>query len=213
MNIRLFGYLTNILVLGMLLSCQPKEAATEGGATTASSSSAGNIVFIRVDSLTSQYTSLSEKTKALEARAIDADKGQNERVAAFQRDVQNYQRRANSGQMSPKDMGNEQERLAGREQGLMQEAERLRQELQLEQMKLSAEFEENLMNVLEEIQEEFNYDYILSYGNGSGVLMVNGKNDITPEVAKRLNKIPMDGEMDSAKSTPKDSTSTPAAEQ
>mgnify|MGYP001090513329 CR=1 FL=1 len=213
MNIRLFGYLTNILVLGMLLSCQPKEAATEGGATTASSSSAGNIVFIRVDSLTSQYTSLSEKTKALEARAIDADKGQNERVAAFQRDVQNYQRRANSGQMSPKDMGNEQERLAGREQGLMQEAERLRQELQLEQMKLSAEFEENLMNVLEEVQAEFNYDYILSYGNGSGVLMVNGKNDITPEVAKRLNKIPMDGEMDSAKSTPKDSTSTPAAEQ
>ena len=212
MNIRLFGYLTNILVLGMLLSCQPKEAATEGGTTT-TSSSAGNIVFIRVDSLTSQYTSLSEKTKALEARAIDADKGQNERVAAFQRDVQNYQRRANSGQMSPKDMGNEQERLACREQGLMQEAERLRQELQLEQMKLSAEFEENLMNVLEEIQGEFNYDYILSYGNGSGVLMVNDKNDITPEVAKRLNKIPMDGEMDSAKSTPKDSTSTPAAEQ
>lgn len=212
MNIRLFGYFTSIIALGMLLSCQPKDAATEGATTTANSSK-GNIVFIRVDSLTSQYTSLREKTKALEARAMDADKGQNERVAAFQRDVQNYQRRANSGQMSPKDMGNEQERLAGREQGLMQEAERLRQELQLEQMKLSAEFEENLMNVLEEIQGEFNYDYILSYGNGSGVLMVSDKNDITPEVAKRLNKIPMDGQMDSATATPKDSTSTPAAEQ
>ena len=212
MNIRLFGYLTSIIVIGTLLSCQPKETATEGGATTASSS-AGNIVFIRLDSLTSQYTSLSEKTKALETRAIEADKGQNERVAAFQRDVQNYQRRANSGQMSPKDMGNEQERLAGREQGLMQEAERLRQELQLEQMKLSAEFEENLMKVLEEIQNEFNYDYILSYGNGTGVLMVNDRNDITPEVAKRLNKIPMDGEMDSATPMEADTTPAPAAEQ
>jgi outer membrane protein len=211
MNIRLFGYFTSIIALGMLLSCQPKDAATEGATTTANSST-GNIVFIRVDSLTSQYASLSEKTKALEARAMDADKGQNERVAAFQRDVQNYQRRANSGQMSPKDMGNEQERLAGREQALMQEADRLRQELQLEQMKLSAEFEENLMNVLEEIQGEFNYDYILSYGNGSGVLMVNDKNDITAEVAKRLNKIPMDGQMDSATAAPKDSTSAPAAE-
>lgn len=212
MNIRLFGYLTSIITLGMLLSCQPKEAATEGGTTT-TSSAAGNIVFIRVDSLTSQYASLSEKTKALEARAMDADKGQNERVAAFQRDVQNYQRRANSGQMSPKDMGNEQERLAGREQALMQEADRLRQELQMEQMKLSAEFEENLMNVLEEIQAEFNYDYILSYGNGSGVLIVSDKNDITPEVAKRLNKIPMDGEMDSAKPIKMDEDSVPAAEQ
>lgn len=212
MNIRLFGYLTSIITLGMLLSCQPKEAATEGGTTT-TSSAAGNIVFIRVDSLTSQYASLSEKTKALEARAMDADKGQNERVAAFQRDVQNYQRRANSGQMSPKDMGNEQERLAGREQALMQEADRLRQELQMEQMKLSAEFEENLMNVLKEIQAEFNYDYILSYGNGSGVLIVSDKNDITPEVAKRLNKIPMDGEMDSAKPIKMDEDSVPAAEQ
>lgn len=212
MNIRLFGYLTSIIALGTLLSCQPKEAATEAGANTGSSS-AGNIVFIRLDSLTNQYTSLNEKTKALEARAIEADKGQNERVAAFQRDVQNYQRRANSGQMSPKDMGNEQERLAGREQGLMQEAERLRQELQLEQMKLSAEFEENLMKVLEEIQNEFNYDYILSYGNGTGVLMVNDRNDITPEVAKRLNKIPMDGEMDSAMPMDADTTPAPAAEQ
>ncbi len=212
MNIRLFGYFTSIIVLGTLLSCQPKDAATEGGTTTASSS-VGNIVFIRLDSLTSQYTSLSEKTKALEARAIEADKGQNERVTAFQRDVQNYQSRANSGQMSPKNMGIEQERLAGREQALMQEADRLRQELQMEQMKLSAEFEENLMKILGEIQEEFKYDYILSYGNGTGVLMVNDKNDITPEVAKRLNKVPMDGQMDSAKSTSKDSTSTPAAEQ
>jgi outer membrane protein len=196
----------------MLLSCQPKDAATEGG-TTSASSNAGNIVFIRLDSLTSQYSSLSEKTKALEARAIEADKGQNERVTAFQRDVQNYQRRANSGQMSPKDMGTEQERLAGREQGLMQEADRLRQELQMEQMKLSAEFEENLMKILEEIQEEFNYDYILSYGNGTGVLMVNDRNDITPEVAKRLNKIPMDGEMDSKESVPAEGDATPAAEQ
>ena len=212
MNIRLFGYLTSIIALGTLLSCQPKEAATEGGANTGSSS-AGNIVFIRLDSLTNQYTSLNEKTKALEARAIEADKGQNERVAAFQRDVQNYQRRANSGQMSPKDMGTEQERLAGREQGLMQEAERLRQELQLEQMKLSAEFEENLMKVLEEIQAEFNYDYILSYGNGTGVLMVSDKNDITPEVAKRLNKIPMDGEMDSAPPVPAEGETLPATEE
>lgn len=194
MNIRLLGYMTGIIALGAMLSCQPQSTGEEGGSVN--NGTAGNIVFIRLDSLTTQYTSLSEKTKALEARAMEADKGQNERVNAFQRDVQNFQSRANSGRMSPKDMGNEQERLAGREQALMQEAERLRQELQLEQMKLSAEFEENLLKVLDEVQDEFEYDYILSYGNGTGVLMVNDKHDITPEVAKRLNLVPMDGQMD-----------------
>lgn len=202
MNIRLLGYITGIIALGALMSCQPQSTAAEGG--NAGSTTAGNIVFIRLDSLTSQYTSLSEKTKVLETRAIEADKGQNERVNAFQRDVQNFQSRAGSGRMSPKDIGIEQERLGGREQALMQEAERLRQELQLEQMKLSAEFEENLLKVLDDIQAEFNYDYILSYGNGTGVLMVNDKNDITPEVAKRLNKIPMDGKMDAEVEVPEE---------
>eukprot|EP00903_Cladosiphon_okamuranus_P000452 g450.t1 len=94
--------------------------------------------------------------------------------------------------MSPKQMGIEQERLAGREQGLMQEAERTRQELQLEQLRLQAELEENLLKVLEEIQDEMNYDYILSKAPGSGLLMVNDANDITAEVVKRINLIPID---------------------
>ncbi|MEL6832586.1 MAG: OmpH family outer membrane protein [Bacteroidota bacterium] len=198
MNFRLFGSMIGMMVLATLLSCQPQtdSAASSGEATAAATT--GKIVFIRIDSLTSQYEALKEKTQELETRASDAEQSQNERVAAFQRDAQNFQRRANSGQMSPKQMGVEQERLAGREQALLQEAERLRQELQFEQLKLTAEFEENLLNVLEGIQEEFNYDYILSKAPGSGVLMVNDANDITAEVVKRINLIPMDGESDAA---------------
>ena len=192
MNIRLLSYLVAGCVMSVLVSCESGNNTAETAADP--STEMGNIVFIRVDSLTAQYTSLSEKTKALEARAVEADKAQNERIAAFQRDVQNFQRRAPN--MAPKNAGIEQERLAGREQALMQQAEQLRQELQLEQLRMSAEFEENLLKVLEEIQDEKNYDYILSYGNGSGVLMVNDKNDITAEVVTRLNNIPMDGKMD-----------------
>jgi outer membrane protein len=192
MNIRLFSYLISIVALGALLSCQPTNTSTEADTTT--QTGPGSTVFIRVDSLTAQYTSLSEKTGALEARAMEADKSQNERITAFQRDVQNFQQRAPN--MAPKNAGIEQERLAGREQALMQQAEQLRQELQLEQMRLSAEFEENLMKILDEIQAEKNYDYIMSYGNGTGILIANDRHDITAEVVKRLNKVPMDGKMD-----------------
>ena len=189
-----------MVVLATLLSCQPQTDSAESSGETSATATTGKIVFIRIDSLTSQYEALKEKTQELETRAADADRSQNERVAAFQRDAQNFQRRANSGQMSPKQMGVEQERLAGREQALLQEAERLRQELQYEQLTLTAEFEENLLTVLEEIQAEFNYDYILSKAPGSGVLMVNDANDITAEVVKRINLIPMDGESNAAAS-------------
>ena len=194
MNFRLFGSMIGMVVLATLLSCQPKTDAAATSEDTAATT--GKIVFIRIDSLTSQYEALQEKSKELETRTLEAEKSQGERVAAFQRDAQNFQRRANSGQMSPKQVGAEQERLAGREQAILQETERLRQELQFEQLKLTAEFEENLLKVLEEIQAEFNYDYILSKAPGSGVLMVNDANDITAEVVKRINLIPMDGEMD-----------------
>lgn len=213
MNIRLFGWMIGLVVAASLVSCQPQESANASEGTSTASATTGKIVYIRVDTLTNQYTALQEKTQALEARAVAADQAQNERVVAFQRDAQSFQRRANSGQMSPKQMGVEQERLAGREQTLMQDAERTRQELQLEQLKLSAEFEENLLNVLEAIQAEFNYDYILSYGPGTGVLMVNDANDITGEVLKRINAIPMDGELDANKAeATEESEEAPAGE-
>lgn len=212
MNIRLFGWMIGLVLTASLLSCQPKESAGTADTTTASATT-GKIVYIRVDTLANQYESLQDMTRELEARAVAADQAQNERVVAFQRDAQSFQRRANSGQMSPKQMGVEQERLAGREQALMQDAERTRQELQLEQLKLQAEFEENLMAVLNAVQDEFNYDYILSYGPGTGVLMVNDANDITGEVVKRINAIPMDGELDANKSDDAtDSEEAPAAE-
>lgn len=195
MTIRLFLNIITLALVGSLFSCQ-QNAPAETTATEANAGS-GNIVFIRLDSLTSQYKALSEKNDVLQTRVLDAEKRQGERIATLQRDMQSFQRRANSGRMAPKDIGAEQEVLAGREQALMQENERIRQELQIEQLKLSAEFEENLLNVLEEIQAEKNYDYILSYGAGTGVLMVNDANDITPEVVSRLNKIPMDGELES----------------
>lgn len=196
MNIRLSVFA--VAVFALLASCNktaPAETTTDAAATTAVQ---GSVVYIRLDSLSNQYTAFKDMMSALETKANAADQGQNQRVASFQRDVQNLQRRANSGQMAPKEIGTEQERLAGREQALMQEADRLRQELQLEQLKIMGEFEENLQAILEEVQKEFKYDYILSYGAGTGVLMAAEELDITPEVAKRLNKIPMDGKMKEA---------------
>lgn len=199
MNIRLSVFA--VAIFALLASCNktaPAETTTDAAETTAVQ---GSVVYIRLDSLSNQYTAFKDMMSALETKASAADQGQNQRVASFQRDVQNLQRRANSGQMAPKEIGTEQERLAGREQALMQEADRLRQELQLEQLKIMGEFEENLQAVLEEVQKEFKYDYILSYGAGTGVLMAAEELDITPEVAKRLNNIPMDGKMKEAVTT------------
>lgn len=199
MNIRsLFSIITlSLLTLAVLNSC-------EGTASTASDTSnvvtaKSSIVFIRLDSISNQYSAFKAKLDELEAKKSLAEKAHGDRVTAFQKDLANLQRRAQSGQMAPKQIGQEQERLAGREQTLMQDAQRISQELELEHYQLLGEFEENLKNVLDEVQAESNYDYILSYGAGTGVLIANNAHDISEEVSKRLNVIPMDGELDSNK--------------
>ncbi|RME95510.1 MAG: OmpH family outer membrane protein [Bacteroidetes bacterium] len=194
MNRQFFVGMVAVLVLTLtsLTACQ--QGGDPGVAT--SNSTSNNIVFIRLDSITKQYTALATKLEALEAKVTQMDAAQQERAQALQRDIQSFQRRAQSGRMAPKNIGIEEERLAGRQQALMQEAEQARQELQLEQLKLEAEFSENVKKVLREIQAEFNYDYILNYGGNSAVAMVNEAYDITPEVVKRINLIPMDGQFD-----------------
>lgn len=195
MTNRFFYSLFVLLVLVVMGTTACQQSGGDSTDASANSTS-GNIVFIRLDSITQQYTALADKLKELEAKAIEMESAQNERAQAFQRDLQSFQRRAQSGQMAPKDIGREEERLGGRQQALMQDAEKARQELQLEQLKLEAEFSENIKKVLKEVQAEFGYDYILNYGGNSGVAMVNDKHDITPEVVSRINLIPVDGVFD-----------------
>lgn len=181
------------LVFAGFSSCQQAAPANNTNSSTTTSTN-NNIVFIKLDSITVQYTALKTKLENLEGRLAEAESTHGQRVAAFQKDLQSLQRRANSGQMSPKQIGQEQERLAGREQTLMQETERIRQEFQLEQLTLMSAFEKNLKKVLDDVQAEFKYDYILNYSAATGVLMANDAHDITPEITQRLNTMTLDME-------------------
>lgn len=195
MSLRLIFQLAGILFIGALsfTACQPAasgDAADSSG--TSASASNGMIVFVRQDSVIEHYDALTEKLEALEGKYSVLEEEQQGRIAAFQRDVQNLQQRAQGGNMAPKTLQNEQERLAIREQQLMQDMERVRQESQMEQLALMQVFQDNVKQVLQEIQDENNYDYILNYGAGTGVLMVNDALDITDDVSERLNKLPME---------------------
>ena len=54
--------------------------------------------------------------------------------------------------------------------------------------RINKELRTTLKELLSRIREEQGYDYILQYGQGSNVLMVNPALDITPMVLTELNK-------------------------
>ena len=70
----------------------------------------------------------------------------------------------------------------------MHDQQQISQELMQETQELQLELEQKLQEILDGLQAERNYDYILNYGPGTGVLMVNDSLDITNIVLERLNR-------------------------
>ena len=59
----------------------------------------------------------------------------------------------------------------------------------LAELQLLDELEKKVKDILKEIQAEKGYAYILNYGPGTGVLMVDDKLDITALALERLNAV------------------------
>ena len=110
-------------------------------------------------------------------------------MAGLQSEMELIQNKIQRGEMTPKMIQNEQQRLGGKEQQIMQQRDIALASIQEDQMKLQQQFGERVKNILEEIQKEKGYDYILNEGGGGGVLVARDSYDITPEVRKRLNAL------------------------
>jgi Skp family chaperone for outer membrane proteins len=151
-----------------------------------------SIVFIKVDSLQAGYTLVADELSRLEANFTEAEKNHQARVAAFQQEVKQLQNQMQQGLLAPNKVQTEQQRMARKEQEIMQQRDLALASIQEDQMQMQERFSERVKEVLEQLQEENGYDFILSQGQGSSVLITNDTYDITPLVLGRLNEAARD---------------------
>ncbi len=168
---------------------QPTATTTGAADTTGTSPTQGQIVFVESDTVLARYEAFAGKLSSLEGRLAQAEQTHQQRVRSLEREVQQVQQRMQQGLLSANQIAGEQERIARREQEILQQRDRVVRELQQAQLELNEELQDNVKRVLEELQKEKGYAYILSYGPGTGVLMADSTLDITEEVLARLNAI------------------------
>lgn len=144
------------------------------------------IVFLNSDSLLSEYNYFNSLKKKLETKQDSIDKSLNIKAKLLETDVERYQQRAAG--MSPEQRAQEEERLMGRQQNLMQLKQSMLEELQMEESVMNDSIHDNLTRFLREYNKEKKYLYILGYQRGSGILLANDSLDITKEVLEGLNK-------------------------
>ncbi len=148
-----------------------------------------SVVFVREDTLLSQFTDFRQKMDALNTKKEQADASLKSRGRALEKEVMGIQQKIQQGLLAPNQIAGEEQRIGQKQQALMQESERLGQEILEETQKLNNELQEKVKAVLEAVRTEKGYDFILNYGPGTGVLMVNDSLDITPLVLEKLNQV------------------------
>lgn len=167
-------------------NCAPRQSGSQG--TAEAQETGPKIVFINTDTLLANYEYMNLRQEEFGQREAKADAELKARGRALEKEFLAAQDKIQKGLLAPNQIAVEEQRLGQKQQALAAEQERMTRELMAEGQKLQEELNKTIKDLLAEIRKEKGYDYILSYGPGTGVLMVNDSLDITPMVLERLNK-------------------------
>ncbi len=179
-NIVLFAGLAICLILLLL---QKSDVTTDNKPI-----SGLNIAFIDSDTLMSHYDLFQDVKTELEAETLKLRQDLEKREKSLQSQFQSYQSRVQAGTISYDDARKTEENLARQQQELITLGEDYTNQISLKEYEMSVRVFDSLKVVLELINENQQYDFILGYTPGAGILYANPALEITEMVVGILNE-------------------------
>ncbi|REJ83711.1 MAG: OmpH family outer membrane protein [Bacteroidetes bacterium] len=148
--------------------------------------SPGGIVYVNSDSLLEQYEYFKKQKSDFENRQSRIRNELKSESDKLQRDVELYHQQAIG--MTDFQKQQKEEEFVMRQQKLMDRKDQLLDQLDEEQARSSEELFTRLNNYLNKYNQDKNYQFILGYQKGGGILYANDSLDITKTVVEGLNK-------------------------
>ena len=149
---------------------------------------AGDIVYLRLDTLMMQYDMYSDLQSAFEAKAQNVDSELNKKARKLESDIKNFENSINKGLLTRSAAEQQNNSLQQRQANLQNEAAQKQQELAEESQVLLNQVMYAIQTYLEEYNKEHNFAAILTTTASSNVVMVGAPAlDITQEIVEGLN--------------------------
>ncbi len=149
---------------------------------------AGDIVYLRLDTLMMQYDMYSDLQSAFEAKAQTVDSDLNKKARKLESDIKNFENQINKGLLTRSAAEQQNNSLQQRQVNLNNEAAQKQQELAEESQVLMNQVMYAIKTYLEQYNEEHNFAAILTTTDASNVVMVGAPAlDITQEIVDGLN--------------------------
>jgi outer membrane protein len=144
------------------------------------------IVYVNSDSLLNHYEMYGKMKKQLEAKYKNSETEINNKMRQLQSEVQAYQQKAAS--LTPELRAMNEESLGRKQQELMQHRDELSQQLVGDQQKMTEQIYASIFNYLKEFNQNNQYQFVLGYQKGGGILYASESLDITKQIQEGLNK-------------------------
>lgn len=159
-----------------------KVVETEG---TEAAAAAGDIVYVRLDSLLVNYDMYNDKSSALEAKMQSAENDLASRGRKLESDGNAFQNQINKGLLTRSQAEQQQQSLLQRQQNLQELAGRKQAELAEEQAVMTNQIMDAIHTFLEEYRSENGFAAIITIADPTSV--IDPARDVTAAVVEGLN--------------------------
>ncbi len=147
-----------------------------------------SIVHVNIDTLHERSNSYQAIKKQLEKRYADAEASMKAKENTFQKELKEYQAKAQTGTITPNEAQKYEESLGKKQQSIQALQEKVGMELKEETEKFDEKFVGDVKHYADSLSQANGYDYVLLYGGiVSPMLSVNDGLDITQLIVDLLN--------------------------
>ena len=166
----------------------PKGGAKPAAAGEALTASAGDIVYVRIDSLILKYDMYSDLSGELEAKKQAIESDLNKKGRKLESDGKAFENQINKGLLTRSAAEKQQQTLLQRQQDLQNLASQKQAELMEENEVMMNQVMDAVTTYLERYNEQHNFAAILTTSATTNVVIVgNPALDITAEIVEGLN--------------------------
>ena len=163
-----------------------KNTTEPVSASTTKSAPVRKTVYVNVDSLLTNYDYFKDTRKVLESKRFQLDNELNNKGRSLQNEVAFFQQRAQTMTM---EQGRATEAaLQKKQQDLVAYRDRVVQQLAEEEQKKNEELYNQIHDYLKKVNKQNQYDFVMGYSRGGGILFADTTLDATKSIIGGLNK-------------------------
>lgn len=177
-----------VIVLFVLHFTSTSKSASPGETTGTEAAVSGDIVFIQIDSLISQYDMFNDLKSEFENKAQTIQNDLNKRGRSLENDLKDFQTKVQKGLITRSQAEAQQQQLAQRDQELQGYVQQKQMEMSEEEAVLYRRVFDALDTYLIKLNEDKKYSLIISTsGSPSTILYGDKALDITQLVVSGMN--------------------------